>query len=188
MDSKLAAIAEETMDTQVVEIFGCSEAGSFASRHTVTQEQWCMYDSMNIQRPDGQLNISGGHLAEAVGLADEIEIIDEQHFCFVGRQSDMVKIAGKRISLAELNMRLNAVQGVQDAVFVQPRDMVGVGRLIALVVAPTAELDQIRQALCKTIDPVFLPRPLLKVDSLPRNSANKLPRHELDALLAELGY
>jgi acyl-coenzyme A synthetase/AMP-(fatty) acid ligase len=36
------------------------------------------------------------------------------------------------------------------------------------------------------MDPVFLPRPLLLVPSLPRTAAGKLPRATLDAALADL--
>jgi acyl-coenzyme A synthetase/AMP-(fatty) acid ligase len=38
------------------------------------------------------------------------------------------------------------------------------------------------QALREHLDPVFLPRPLLFVSSLPRNSAGKLPHEALQAL------
>jgi acyl-coenzyme A synthetase/AMP-(fatty) acid ligase len=37
------------------------------------------------------------------------------------------------------------------------------------------------------IDPVFLPRPLRKVEALPRNETGKLPRAELLALLRRSG-
>ena len=59
---------------------------------------------------------------------------------------------------------------------------------MALVVAPGVETQQIRHLLAKVVDPVFLPRPLIKVQSLPRNAANKLPQQALEALLTELGY
>jgi acyl-coenzyme A synthetase/AMP-(fatty) acid ligase len=42
------------------------------------------------------------------------------------------------------------------------------------------------QALRARIDPVFLPRPLLFVDALPRNASGKLPKQRLQDLLADL--
>jgi acyl-coenzyme A synthetase/AMP-(fatty) acid ligase len=42
------------------------------------------------------------------------------------------------------------------------------------------------QALRERIDPVFLPRPLLFVDALPRNAAGKLPNQATRAFLARL--
>jgi len=42
------------------------------------------------------------------------------------------------------------------------------------------------RALRERIDPLFLPRPLLFVDALPRNGTGKLPRAALDALIAQI--
>ena len=188
LDKQLAAAVETELNTRVIEIFGCSEAGSFASRRTASQRPWQMYEGMRIEEYEEQAQISGGHLPKGIALSDEIDIIDAQAFRFLGRQSDMVKVAGKRISLAELSQRLLAIEGVEDAVFIPPRHAGQIGRLMALVVAPGMATQQIRQLLAKVVDPVFLPRPLIKVQSLPRNAANKLPQQALEALLTELGY
>jgi acyl-coenzyme A synthetase/AMP-(fatty) acid ligase len=40
------------------------------------------------------------------------------------------------------------------------------------------------EQLRKRIDPVFLPRPLLFVERLPRNSTGKLPHDALQSLVA----
>jgi acyl-coenzyme A synthetase/AMP-(fatty) acid ligase len=53
-------------------------------------------------------------------------------------------------------------------------------------VAPELTSAALKQALRERIDPVFLPRPLLFVDALPRNAAGKLPDHATRALLATL--
>ncbi|MBP6692918.1 MAG: AMP-ligase, partial [Xanthomonadales bacterium] len=57
-------------------------------------------------------------------------------------------------------------------------------RLAALVVAPGATTAGLLAQLRDTVDPAFMPRPLLLVDALPRNAVGKLPR---EALLAALG-
>ena len=58
-------------------------------------------------------------------------------------------------------------------------------RLAALCVAPALDARQVLAALRTRIDPVFLPRPLRMVESLPRNSTAKLARGDLLALLDE---
>ena len=70
----------------------------------------------------------------------------------------------------------------------RPREGVGaVGsflrRLAALVVAPGLDEAAVRAALRQAVDPVFLPRPLRLVASLPRNETGKLPRRALLDLL-----
>lgn len=54
-----------------------------------------------------------------------------------------------------------------------------VQRLTAFVVAPSLSREQLLSALRERIDPVFLPRPLYFVDTLPRNSTSKLSRAAL---------
>jgi len=53
------------------------------------------------------------------------------------------------------------------------------------VVAPRLDAPAIIRALRLRIDPVFLPRPLLMVERLPRNATGKLPQHTLRALTAQ---
>jgi acyl-coenzyme A synthetase/AMP-(fatty) acid ligase len=104
-----------------------------------------------------------------------------------GRNADMVNIAGKRTSIAHLNHQLTAIPGVRDGCFLMPDESAtagGITRLCAFVVAPTLSPAQLREALRARIDPIFLPRPMLFVDRLPRNATGKLPRRELIALLA----
>ena len=56
-------------------------------------------------------------------------------------------------------------------------------RLAAFVVAPALDEATVMQRLKSGIDPVFLPRPLYKVDTLPRNEMGKLQRATLLELL-----
>ena len=99
----------------------------------------------------------------------------------------MVNIAGKRTSLAYLNQQLCAIAGVQDGAFFMPDDEAvdGVTRLTAFVVAPALGRQALMQDLRQRVDAIFLPRPLVWVDQLPRNSTGKLPRSALQALYAE---
>jgi acyl-coenzyme A synthetase/AMP-(fatty) acid ligase len=116
-----------------------------------------------------------------------IELRSHTRFTLHGRTADLVNIAGKRISLASLNYHLNSISGVRDGIFVMPEQKdETVTRLTAFVVAPGLTSDAVMNALRKRIAPVFLPRPLFLVESLPRNSAGKLPRQALYQLSTEL--
>ena len=130
---------------------------------------------------------SGVPIAEETLLSDAIVLRDAERFLLRGRIADLVNIAGKRASLANLNHHLNAIDGVLDGVFVAPDDGDGdaVHRLIAFAVAPGLDADAIMAALRCRIDAAFLPRPLHLVAALPRNTLGKLPREEVMRLLAE---
>jgi acyl-coenzyme A synthetase/AMP-(fatty) acid ligase len=58
-----------------------------------------------------------------------------------------------------------------------------VQRIIAFVVAPGLDDAAIMAALRESLDPVFLPRRLVRVDALPRNDTGKIRRDALLALL-----
>jgi len=177
----LAAQAEAAFGAAVLEIYGCTEAGAIASRRTLDGDDWWLYDGFQLR--DGWL--SGAHLPEPVPLNDIVEVYDETAFKLLGRQEDLVNIAGKRTSLAYLNHQLNAIDGVVEGVFVLPDQAeTEVRRLLAVVVAPALSERQVLAALAQRLDPVFLPRPLIKVEALPRNDTGKVTRAALLALLA----
>jgi acyl-coenzyme A synthetase/AMP-(fatty) acid ligase len=77
-----------------------------------------------------------------------------------------------------------SIEGVQDGVFLmQEADAGHVARLTALAVAPGLQPETILSTLRNRIDAAFLPRPLVLVDALPRNTLGKLPRAALLELI-----
>jgi acyl-coenzyme A synthetase/AMP-(fatty) acid ligase len=184
LDPALAAAAEAALGAPVHEIYGCTEAGSVATRRTVATPIWRLYPGMQLSHHDGVDWVTGEQLATPVMLPDLINNLGDGHFQLCGRSGDMLKVAGKRSSLGELTARLLQVPGVRDAVVFVPEPSAGrEARPAALVVAPELSEVQILAALETLIDPLFLPRPLIRVSCLPRNAVGKLPRA---ALLAEL--
>jgi acyl-coenzyme A synthetase/AMP-(fatty) acid ligase len=185
MPVELAEAAERRFGAPLLEVFGSTETCGIAGRRPVQGDVWSTYPGVRLHpQPDGTL-VEAPQLAQPVALADLVEMQDATHFCLRGRNTDLLEIAGKRASLADLNRRLLGIPGVLDGVIFQleQTDAMGVRRIAALVVAPTLDEAQILQALRACIDPVFLPRPLRRVSVLPRNETGKLPRSALRALL-----
>lgn len=181
LSRRLAADVEAAFGCPVMEIYGFTEAGSIASRRTVAEDPWTLYDGMRLAGD----RLVAPHLAEPVPLTDLVEPEGDGRFQLLGRRQDVVNIAGKRSSLAHLNAVLTDIEGVRDGAFVVPEEEgERPGRLAALVVAPGLDNGAIRAALAKRIDRLFLPRPLVRVDALPRSDTGKLPREALLALLA----
>lgn len=186
MPVELAAAAEQRFGAPLYEVFGSTETCVFASRRTAVEEDWSLYDGVTVHpQPDGTL-VDAPQLAEPIALADIVTLHDEgRRFRLRGRNTDLLEIAGKRASLGDLNRRLLAIEGVRDGVLFQldEPDASGVRRIAGLVVAPGMTEQSVLSALRQAMDPVFLPRPLRLVDSLPRNETGKLPRGELLTLI-----
>jgi len=180
----LAQQTETTLSTEVFEIFGSTESGSIASRQTTVNLNWQLYEGMKLTLSKQKAYVDGIQLRQPVQLGDQLKQVDSQYFQLLGRNEEMINIAGKRASLGDLNHKLNAIDGVQDGVFIMPtgQDNKTI-RLTALVVAPTLDKPTIMQHLKRGIDTAFLPRPLYMVKCLPRNETGKLPRAALLQLL-----
>ncbi len=192
LSQTLADEAETRFGAPLHEIYGCTETGQLALRRTTAGAEWQTLPGVRLRTDGPTVWAEGGHIDSPTRLADVIELTGgdatSTTFLLHGRHADLVNIAGKRTSLAYLNHQLNAIPGVQDGVFLLPREdsTEAVGRLTALVVAPDLTPAALIEALRERIDPVFLPRPLLFVDILPRNATGKLPSQLTQDLLATL--
>jgi acyl-CoA synthetase (AMP-forming)/AMP-acid ligase II len=108
-------------------------------------------------------------------LADVLEIESPTHFGLLGRANDLIHVAGKRSSLAQLDFQLNRIPGVADGAFWMPDEPEdGVARPVALVVSDTLDAEAVRRALRQVLEPAFVPRRVLMVPSLPREGTGKL--------------
>jgi acyl-coenzyme A synthetase/AMP-(fatty) acid ligase len=185
----LAATAEQRLAAPLYEIFGSTESGQIASRRTTAGPTWQLLPDVCLEADGDTAFASGGHVEGRVALSDAIELRGGDRFLLHGRHADLVNIAGRRTSLAYLNHQIAAIPGVQDAAFYLPDEQNAgrLARLTAFVVAPGLDSRDLLRALRERIDPVFLPRPLVFVASLPRNSVGKLPRASLVALHEEAG-
>lgn len=180
LSPELAAQAEARYAAPLHEIYGFTEAGMVASRRTVEGPEWHSLPDLRLRREGDEVLVKGGHVESEVPFADVIELRGPETFVWHGRSADLVNVAGKRNSLAHLNQQLNDIAGVHDGVFFMPDEgNEGVSRLTAFVVAPALSREALLQALRQRVDPVFLPRPLVFVDALPRNATGKVPREAL---------
>lgn len=179
----IAQRCEQQWHTRVDEIYGCTEAGSLASRHTMSEDSWQLYDGMRLQPEGTGMLLSGPQLPEPVLLDDRIALLGASRFRLMGRSTEMIKVAGKRLALNELSTRLLAIPGVEDAAILPPDPEHGRPRPAAAVVAPELAPRAIAARLAREVDPVFVPRPIVCVARLPRNAVGKLPRSALSALI-----
>ncbi len=184
LSMELAKTAEERLAAPILEIYGSTETGQIATRRPTRSTLWKTYDGISLKQERGTSIASGGHLEEPQCLQDTLEIADESHFRLIGRNSDMVNVAGKRSSLAYLSQIITGVPGVRDGIFCIPEPDEAAARLAAFVVAPGLNSHDIHAALLEKLDPPFLPRPIIFLDFLPRDRNGKIQAATISELIA----
>ena len=176
IDIALARQVEQDWDARIEEIYGCTEGGTLASRRPTEEDFFTAFDGVEFTIDErGRALALCTYLPAPVPLGDRIELLDapttSKRIRLLGREDDLVKIGGKRASLAGLTATLKAVPGVVDGAIFFPAD--DAKRLCAMVVAPGLSPADLQRALAALIDPAFLPRPLVFVDAIPRNATSK---------------
>ena len=191
LDASVAAQVEARGAAPVFEIYGSTESSQLAWRRTTQGPSWQLLPLVELVQSGEVTSAQGGHVGGCVALSDLIELQDQRRFLLQGRHADLINIAGKRTSLAYLNHQLLAIEGVEDGAFFMPDEPAGEGaglhvaRLAAFVVAPGVARPALMAALRARVDAIFLPRPLVWVEALPRNPMGKLPRAALQALFEQ---
>ncbi|MCG5529924.1 AMP-binding protein [Halorhodospira halochloris] len=184
LDPDLARRAESRFNSRVLEIYGSTETGALAYRFTTEEKLWTPLPGVTISSEHKEFDhiAHGPHFPECP-VNDRIRLECDGRFELLGRNEDLVKIAGKRHSLAALSYILQKAPGVNDAVMLQPTDEGVNSRLTALIVTDGATAESIRKWLYQQVDPVFIPRPMIFVEHLPRNANGKIPQESIEELL-----
>ncbi len=189
--------AETLLGAPVIELYGSTETGGIASRRQAERVDWQPLPGVELTLRSSELLLRSAHLEHPARWwhqADRVETT-EHGFRLLGRADRLVKVAGKRVSLAAIErdlIRLPAIEEVR-CVTLGRTD----GRLGAVVVVPREALprdhasrrqlvDQLRRHLADTQTPVAIPRYWRFVDALPTNPQGKLDRAIIARLFADL--
>ncbi len=185
-----ARMLRERFGLRVIEVFGSSETGGIAWRDDPAAD-WTPFAGVVIAAgPEGQLLLESPFVhpdaARPLPCSDRVALLETGGFRLMGRLDGVVKVAGKRVALAEVEGRLLALPGVRDVAAVTA-DVEGArGQEIWVAVAtdrwtPAA----LRTHLLKWFDPVALPRRIKVLAGLPREENGKITRRRLRALFED---
>lgn len=182
--------AESLFRGRLLEIYGCSEVGSLATRRPTENPYWKFLTGFSITRKNDSTFVTVNHVEGETELGDILEFTDDGSFQITGRKQELVKIGGKRESMQNITGILLKIDGVEDAVvFVRPpktlEKIEQPPRLAAFVVSQSISIASLKAQLADAIEPVFMPRPLMLVKQLPREASGKLPREQLIKMFRE---
>ena len=188
LDDDTAQKARAWLKTPVSEIYGTTETGVLAWRqHSQISPEWQPFPQVRftLQSDGWQIESALIH-HRCVQLDDILEFSPQGSFRLLGRRDRIIKIEEKRISLSEIERRLLALPGIEDAAVVpiMRGNRIALG---AVVVAceQTANKQLWREALRAWLEPIAIPRYWRVVELIPHNSQGKRSWVQLQELFDE---
>jgi acyl-coenzyme A synthetase/AMP-(fatty) acid ligase len=163
-------------------------------RHTHT-ETWQAFSQVNLSVEQDLLKVESPFVSdEFTGsflTADRVSLNQQGHFHLLGRADAIVKIAGKRVSLTNIEDSICTCPGVAEAAVIAVPAK-GLLRDMAVWAAVVADGDyplsprQLQSELRDKLDGIEIPRRILVVEQLPRTTSVKLPGKAVANLFNEL--
>lgn len=178
----LARQAETLLGAPVVEIYGSTETGAIATRRTIASSSWHPLPAVKLEPTSSGTQVRGDHFSSPQLLGDHVAVGDAGSFTLLGREADLIKIAGRRASLGGLNTLLQEMPDLSDGVFHLPSTENPAERLVLIYSGQALDRGFIDAWLRERMDVAFLPRAIIRVDRLPRSGTGKIARASLDEI------
>jgi acyl-CoA synthetase (AMP-forming)/AMP-acid ligase II/3-hydroxymyristoyl/3-hydroxydecanoyl-(acyl carrier protein) dehydratase len=146
LSSDVAAQYNATLTKPVVEVYGSTETGGIAYRSTTNAdapEPWHPLPSVTvaIDSDDGILSVRSPFLPQGDWhqTSDRASLQPDGRFVLAGRADRIVKLEEQRVSLTEIERRLDACNLVETARVVQLPVDAGKRQILGAVVEPTTD-------------------------------------------------
>ena len=175
----------EKYRAEPLEVYGSTETGVIANRQQLSNSSWQCFDSVKIsQDKNSQLEVESSFFkAQKQLMSDIVEIDGNGCFSLLGRVDNVVKVAGKRVSLSAMQTHLNEHSFIVDsACVVQNTYREFVASMLVLSQDGQEQLDrlgkrrftqQIGAYLLDYYDVVVLPKQWRIVSQIPVNTQGK---------------
>jgi 4-coumarate--CoA ligase (photoactive yellow protein activation family) len=184
MPGSLARQWQQQHGTDILEIYGSTETGVVGHRRHTSTETWQAFPQVDLSVEENLLKVDSPFMSdESTGgflTADRVTLTKQGRFHLLGRADAIIKIAGKRVSLTNIEDSICTCPGVAEAAVIAVPAK-GLVRDMAIWAAVVADGDyplsprQLQSALRDKLDGIEIPRRILVVDQLPRTTSGKLP-------------
>jgi len=151
-------------------VAGISLAEGYLNKPDLTAEKFTNF----------QQEISGKTI-RIYRTGDLARYMPEGNIEYLGRRDTQVKIRGNRVELGEIEVLLNQLENIQQAVVIAREDASGQKRLLAYLVANGLQqnTDKVRQHLVQHLPDFMLPSAYVWLSELPKTSSGKVDRKAL---------
>jgi len=173
------------------EIYGSTETGGIASRNISEKtDSWKVFDMVSWKLTGSRLSVKSDftspemeHDEEGFCLTgDEAREDRKNRFVLLGRADGIVKVAGKRVDLLDVQNKIKNLPTVSDAVVVALPTDKGRESVIVAVVACSLTGTHLKKLLMDMLEPYAVPRRIKIVSSIARTATGKIDRRRIEKL------
>ncbi|MEZ8287026.1 AMP-binding protein [Vibrio splendidus] len=181
-----------------IEVFGSTETGGIAFRQQESaQTPWQLFDCIDASlNSENCIKLLSPYIDNNnwYQTADECEMVSENQFILKGRTDRVIKIEEKRVSLVEVEKRLEQLPWISECVvipFEEPERLI-LASVLVLSEEGQAKLAtmskgkfwlMLRSELRKWLEPIAIPRKYRIVDEIPLNSQGKRLTSHIEQLI-----
>lgn len=165
------------------EIYGSTETGGVASRSvSENTESWKPADVVSWRLSGKRLAVRSDFVSremetDADGYCvtgDEVQPDKTGRFLLLGRADGIVKVAGKRVDLLDVQNKIQTLPTVRDAVVIALPAEKGRESVIAALVACELTEIQLKKMILEKLEPYAMPRRIKIVSSIVRTTTGKI--------------
>lgn len=125
LEAAEAKAFELKYNTRLIQLYGSTETGGIAIREG-GETKWTPLEGVAIDTHEGRLSVDSPYLSEYLYqerflpiarpyiTTDLVQIVEEG-FEIIGRESELIKIGGKRLSVIEIERYLETLEGIKEA-------------------------------------------------------------------------
>lgn len=189
--------AQQLFTQWPIEVFGSTETGGIAYRQQVCEHQpWTLFPGVEVMLNEERcLRLRSPHIDPHhwYQTADECELLGERQFILKGRTDRVIKIEEKRVSLVEVEKRLEQLTWISESAVIPMQENDRLVLVAALVLNQTGKQQiedigkgkfwlQLRAELRQWLEPIAIPRRYRLVEHIPLNSQGKRLNNEIEML------
>jgi len=169
----------------ITEVYGSTETGGIASRcRPEGEEEWFPFEPVEWIIEDERLLVSSEFISPEIPrnsrnyyiTGDKVKKSGNKNFILLGRADGVVKIAGNRVDMGDVQNKIRNLKDIRDAfIFSIPSNKGRENDIAALIVSDLNE-NEIKKALAVILETFAMPRRIIITDGIPVLSTGKYER------------
>ena len=179
----------------ITEIYGSTETGGIATRciseHT---DSWRTFDDVSWKLIDSRLFVKSAFTSSEMEhdnngfcmTGDEAREDRDNRFVLLGRADGIVKVAGKRVDLLDIQNKIKTLPTVSDVFVLAIPTEKGRESVVAAVIACDLTESHLKKLLMEMLEPYAVPRHIKIVSSITRTATGKINHHRIEQLFSNI--